>query len=97
MIHPDHKAVEIAVYKKSVKWLEKRFCSVHKDRELTVGCPGCYQTFCMKCLAKSKQCKAGKKNEILAIIGFINGKKTEERLVFQGCYVFNTVCHISES
>ena len=74
VIHPDHKVVEIALFKRSIKLLEKRYCPLHKEQELTIGCPRCYKTFCIKCLPESKQCEAGKKNGFLAIIGYVNDK-----------------------
>ena len=58
-INPEHKVVEIAVYKRSMKKLEKRFCSEHKEQELTFSCPGCYQTFCIMCLPENTQCTKG--------------------------------------
>ena len=61
-LNPEHKVVEIAVYRRSLKKLEKRLCAVHEQQELTFGCPGCYNTFCMMCLPENISCPSGQDN-----------------------------------
>ena len=52
------------MYRRSIKKLEKRFCSVHKEKLLEFGCPGCHKTFCMTCLRDNDLCLSGKNTTI---------------------------------
>ena len=49
-IFPEHKVVEIAVYKTEASRLDKRYCRLHGNEELSLGCTVCYKVICIQCL-----------------------------------------------